>query len=151
MAGLVQRLGVGEKSMHPRELVSELRAGLRIPVRGIQAADEHAVRGGLQVPALRVGWIAGQLATSLHGRHPLGQDRDPVPRRLTDPPSAVPGGLDLPEREPSIGNFDLLQADDVGRRFGQPLQQHRQALGDVVDVEGRELERHQDPAFDGAA
>lgn len=47
----------------------------------------------------------------------------------------------------SSGNFAsatlILQADDVGRCFGQPLQQDRQAPGDVVDVEGCELEeRH---------
>ena len=58
MAGLVQRLGVGQQAMHPRKLVSELRTGLGIPVGGVEASDEHAVRGGLQVPALRVRWIA---------------------------------------------------------------------------------------------
>ena len=47
MARLVQRLRVGQEAVHPRELVSELRAGLWIPVRRVQAADEDAVRGGL--------------------------------------------------------------------------------------------------------
>jgi hypothetical protein len=47
MAGVVELLGVGQEAVHPRQLVSELRAGLWIPVRGVQAADEDAVRGGL--------------------------------------------------------------------------------------------------------
>jgi hypothetical protein len=76
----------------------------------------------------------------------LARIATPFHERLTDPSSAVPGGFDLAEREPCVRDFDLLQADDVGRCLGQPLQEDRQALGDVVDVEGRELEGHQDPA-----
>jgi len=77
MASLVQRPGVSQEAVHPRELVSELRAGLRISVRGIQAADEHAVRGCLQVPALGVAWISGSWRRVSTGVIPLARMATP--------------------------------------------------------------------------
>ena len=120
MASLVQRLGVGQEAVHPRKLVSELRAGLRIAVRSVQAADDHAVRGGLEVPALRVGWIAGQFAASLHrlsspwpgSRHHSTTADRPIERRNRRLRSAGAGTF--------IRDLELLQADDVG--FGAASQ-----------------------------
>ena len=46
----------------PSKLVVEFRAGCWIAVREIQAADQHALHGGLDVPAVGVIGVARQAA-----------------------------------------------------------------------------------------
>ena len=52
---------VRQKPFHPGELVFEFRPRLRVAVRRIERRDEHAVDGCLDVAALRIVGIAGQL------------------------------------------------------------------------------------------
>ena len=62
------------------------------------------------------------------------------PRRslgaLAGPDRAVAGRLELGGGEGGVGGLQLLQADDVGARVGQPGAEVGEALDDVVDVEG---------------
>src|SRR5690606_29492070 len=46
---------------------------------------------------------------------------------------------DLADRKPFVRTFEFLQADNVGRRFGEPSQQDRQAAVDAGDVIGGDL------------
>ena len=123
----------------PVELVIEFRPGLRIAVRQIDAGDDDAVDGGLDIARLVIIAIAGQRGS---GQYRLGvarQDGDAVPGLLSAPHRAVAGFLDRQNRELGIGRFQFLQTDDFGFSRAQPAQQVRQAAVDIIDVEGRDL------------
>ena len=52
---------------------------------------------------------------------------------------AIARRLDRVRRKAVVDGLDLLQAGDVGLRFGEPVEQAGQARADAVDVEGRDL------------
>src|SRR5947207_835919 len=54
-----------DQPLEPPQLVIEFRTWRRISVRQIQASDQDAVDGRLDVPAMAVIWIAGQTASCL--------------------------------------------------------------------------------------
>ena len=81
--------GMRDEPLHPRELVVEFRSGLRIAVRRIERADEHAVHRRLDVAALRVGWIAGQRGRVRTGSPSAGENGNAVPGFLPAPDGAV--------------------------------------------------------------
>jgi hypothetical protein len=58
----------------------------------------------------------------------------PVPQR------GVPGVLERVGGKARVVGLDLLQADDVGTRFAQPLEKARQAAVDAIDVVRRDLQ-----------
>ena len=61
-------------------------------------------------------------------------------RGLAVPDGAIARGFDGGDRKPRVPRLDLLQARDVGLRFGKPFQQARQPPVDAVDVEGGDLQ-----------
>ena len=135
-----QRLRMPAQPFEPGELVGEFRPGLRIAVRRVEAADQDAADGRLDVAALRVLRVAGQLAARAHRRPAARQDRHPVPRLLAAPDCVVAGAADRGNGKIGVGGFELLQARHVGRGRAQPGEQVGEPVVDVVDVEGRDLQ-----------
>ena len=80
--------GVRRQALEPAQLVVELRAGRRVAVRQVQAADQHAADVGFDVAAVHVLRIAGQAAARLHGLSAAAQDGDAVPALLAVPDRA---------------------------------------------------------------
>jgi hypothetical protein len=119
----------------PGELVVELRAGLRIAVRSVDRGDEDAPDRRLDVAALEVGRVAWQFGAHEHRVDIPREDRDPVPGRLAAPYGAVAGGFDRSARKISLGDLQLLQADDVGFGGAEPVKEVVQTPLDAVDVE----------------
>ena len=78
-AGRIELRGMRDETLHPRELVGEFRAGLRVAVRRIERRDEHAVHRRLDVAALGVGGIAGQLGARDDRLAVAREDGDAVP------------------------------------------------------------------------
>jgi hypothetical protein len=104
-------------------------------------AISTAVDRGLDVAALRVPGIAGQLV--LHQDRPSAacQDRDAVPGPLSPPDGLIAGIAERCLRKARVGRLELLQADDIRPRRAQPFEQVRQPADDIVDVEGCDLHR----------
>ena len=130
---------VRQQALHPPELVRKFRARLGIAVRRIERGDEHAVDRGLDVPALTVGWVTGELIARQDGLSVAGKDGDAVPRFLAPPDRAISGLLDCAFREVAVGSLQLLKRDDVRLGRLEPRQKIGEALVDIVDVEGRDL------------
>src|ERR1051326_7584685 len=72
-----EALRVRDEPLHPGELVTEFRPGLRIAVGRIERGDENAADGGLQIPALRIVGIAGQSIARRMRLRPR-EDRDAI-------------------------------------------------------------------------
>jgi hypothetical protein len=134
----VQHLRPRDQPLHPFELVVELRSRLRIAVGRVEAADQHAADRSLDIAALHILGIAGEPPPGLDRLAAAREDGDAVPARLAVPDRAVARFLDRAVREPLFRRLQLLQAHRVGRRFGQPVEQHRQPPVDPVHVEGRD-------------
>ena len=114
--------GIGLEPLEPTQLVVEFRAGRRIAVRQVQAADQDAVDGGLDVAAVGVVRIARQSASREDRRRVPGEDGDAVPAFLSMPDSLVTRLLKLASRKAVVRRFEFLQADDVGLILLQPSQ-----------------------------
>jgi hypothetical protein len=130
---------VDNQALEPCQLVLELRAGLRIPVREIDAADQHAIHCGLDISALLVLRIARQQRP---GQHRLGipcKDGHAVPRLPFSPDAAVAKLNKLVCRKGPISALQLLQTNHVRLSSPQPSQKVWQPPIDVVDVEGGDL------------
>ena len=131
--------GMRQQALHPGELVSEFRARLRIAVRRIERGDQHAVDRGLDVSALLVGRITGELIARQDRFRVAGKNGDAVPSLLAAPDRAVSGLLDCVFGEIAVGSLQLLKRDDVRLGRLEPRQKIGEALVDIVDVEGRDL------------
>src|SRR2546421_12843597 len=107
MAACVEALRVRDQALEPRQLVIELRTGLRVAVRQIEAGDDNAVHRSFDITALVVGGIAGQPAANLHRLAALGEDRHAVPGALTVPDGAVSGAPDFSGGEAAVERFEL--------------------------------------------
>ena len=81
------------QALEPRQLVGEFRAGLRVAVGRIEAADDEAVHRDFDVAALRVGIVTRQLRARDHRLPVASQNGDAVPRFLPAPDRAVAGFL----------------------------------------------------------
>ena len=136
---LQQLARVGLQAPEPGQLVVEFRPGLRIAVGQIDAADQDAADGGLDVARLIILRIAGQGGPRHDRLRSPRQDGDAVPGPLPAPHGVISGPPDRIGRKLRVGAFEFLQADDVGLRALEPVQQVGQAAVDVVDVEGRDL------------
>ena len=66
MPAVVKTRGVRDEPFKPLKLVIELGAGLRIALGQVQAANEDAGDGRLQVTAVFVRRIAGEMVANLH-------------------------------------------------------------------------------------
>src|SRR2546428_533818 len=139
MAARPQALRMLDQALEPRQLVIELRPGLRIAVRQIQAAADDPLHPRLQITPLLVLRIARQLAPAHARVRALREDRHPVPRHLPSPQRPISRIADRLDRQARVGRLQLLQADDIRRFFLQPLQQMREPRGYAVHVESREL------------
>ena len=84
-----QAAGVRGEPLEPGELVVELRPRLRIAVGQVDAADEDAADGGLDVARLRVVGIARQGRARDDRLGAARQDGDAVPRALPAPDGGV--------------------------------------------------------------
>ena len=127
------------QAVEPGQLVVEFRAWLRVAVRQIDAGDEHAPDGRLDIPALRIVGIAGEGLCGDDRRRPARQDGDAVPGTLTLPYRLVAEIVQGTSRKLRLLTFELLQADDIRLRRLEPGRETAKALVDVVDVEGRDL------------
>ena len=67
---LQEPAGMMLQAEEPGELVIEFRAGLRVSVREINAADQHAADSSFQIAALRIGSIARQGLRATTGSAP---------------------------------------------------------------------------------
>ncbi len=128
MATVIQALRVTDQALEPRQLVVELRPGLRVAVRQVEAGHQHAVDGGFEVAAVSVGVVAGQATARLDRVRAPGEDGHAVPRLLPVPDGAVAGGADLVGRKRRVDGLQFLEAGHVGRLTRQPVQQRRQAV-----------------------
>src|SRR6185312_8430912 len=107
-----------------------------VAVRRVDRGHQHAAHRRLDVPGLPVGRIAGQGVAGDDGLRAARQDGDAVPAALPRPRRCIARRLELAGREGGVRTLQLLQADDVGPGFLEPGEQAREALDDVVDVEG---------------
>src|SRR5690554_4140829 len=123
-----------DKPAEPVQLVLELRPWCRVAVRQIEAADEDALNGRLNVSAVQVKRVTRQPASRFHGSGITGQDRNTIPALLTVPDGAVAGALDRSDRKAFVRRFQLLQADHIRCCLLQPAQEDWQATIDAVDV-----------------
>src|SRR5215203_4344830 len=127
------------QTIQPSQIVVELRARLRIPVWRIDRRDQHAIDRCFNVSALRIARITGKRALRDDRLCAARQYRDTVPTSLPAPRRAVSRRLDRRGGKARILGFQLLQAHDVGPRRVEPVQQIREPLVDVIDVESRDL------------
>src|SRR5688572_19928088 len=79
LAGGGEGFGVLDEAFEPGKFVFEFRAGLRIPVGEIKAADENAVDRGLNVTTVRILVAARKLAAGFDGLRAAREDGDAVP------------------------------------------------------------------------
>ena len=128
-----------QQALHPGELVGKFRARLGIAVRRVERGHKHAVDRGLDVTAMRVGWVTGEPIARQDGLSVAGKDGNAVPRFLAAPDRAISSLLDCVFREIAVGSFQFLEADDVRLGRLEPRQKIGEALVDIVDVEGRDL------------
>ena len=118
---------MGDETLEPCELVVEPRPGLRIAVRQVDRRDDDAVDVGFEIARLAVGIVTGKAPADLARRLAFRKDRDTVVRTLSMPDRAVPGFGDGLRRKLRVVGLDLLQADDIGRRFVEPLDEPGEA------------------------
>jgi hypothetical protein len=131
---------VGNQSLEPGQLVGEFRPRLRVAVWQIDAADQDAAHGGLDVAGLRILGVPGQLSTGEDRICVAGENRDAVPRPLTPPHRAVSSPpQDVFGKRPIL-DLQLLQADDVRLTVGEPSKEVLQSFVDIVDVERGDLQ-----------
>src|SRR5262249_57688908 len=91
------------------EVVLELRAGGRVAVREVEAADADASDRRLEVPAVHVLRVARQSPHRLRQLTAPRHDGDPVPALLSVPDRVVAGGPYRFGRKPFLRRLELLQ------------------------------------------
>src|SRR5215207_7726792 len=102
--------------VEPTQLVIELWPRRRVAVRQIDRGDENAVNCRLDVSAMHIVGIAGELARSFDWIGAASEDGDTVPTLLAVPDRSI---ARFPERrggELLLRSLQLLQAHNV--RFG---------------------------------
>ena len=126
--------------LEPIEFPLEFRAGLRIAVRRIQIADQHAIHRSFDVARFGLDGITRQVAPNLDRVAATRENRDAVEARLLSAPHhSVARIADRVDRKLFVKNPELLQTDDIRLRFGQPFEQAFAAIADAVDVECSDL------------
>jgi len=116
---------MGDQPLEPLQPVGELRAGFRIAVGHIKAADQDTIYGGLDVTALRRIGVARQTAARLEGRSDPTEDSAPQPHRgtlATASPCYVTALLAMPP-----GQLATALASDPAKAL--PLVQAAAAMG----------------------
>jgi hypothetical protein len=126
------------ETFQPSQLIRKFGPRLRIAVRGVDRGDDDAIHCRLDVTALVVLRIAGQLATG-QDRSSASEDRDPIPALLAAPHGLVSRISQGLGRKVRIGRFQFLQVHDVRRRRIQPSEEVRKPLSNVIDVEAGDL------------
>ena len=121
-AGFIERFRVPDQTLEPRELVIELRPGLRIPVGKVDGRHGQAFDFRFEVASLAVSRIAAQTPSNFPGRFAFRQNGNTVVRPLPMPDRAVARALDRLHREFGVVRLQLLETDDIGTRLGQPLE-----------------------------
>ena len=141
-AGIAQRSGTGDQTLEPSQLVVEFRTRPRIAVGQVDRSEDHARYRRLDVAGLRVGRVAGKIDGGDHRlASAASQDRDAVPAALPAPRRGVTRVAQSVDGKGALLRLEFLQTDHIGLRRREPRQQVRQALVDVVDIEGRDLQR----------
>jgi hypothetical protein len=120
---------------------AELGAWRWITVRQVETANKRIFYGGFNVPAVCIVWIAGEFASGFDWLRAAREDRDTIPAPLSVPDGAVARVPDRRYGELLLRCFQLLQAHDVGRCFGEPPQQDGEPAVDAVDIEGGDFHR----------
>lgn len=111
------------QTIHPGQLVCEIDAARRIPIREINIHDARVRDGGFQKSRVTVGLIAGQrLVDSLDGQ--AREDRDAVVGFLRNRDALIAQLLERGLRE--FRPFQFLQQQDVRLVGGEPC-------GDMID------------------
>src|SRR5262249_42844440 len=100
------------QSPKPGQLVIELRTWLRVAVGRVKRSHDNPIHRRLDVPALLVVGVAGEIAQGLDGL-PSREDRHTVPRFLTSPDRLVSSVLACGDREFSVSRLEFLHADNV--------------------------------------
>jgi hypothetical protein len=108
------------QSLEPGQLVLEFGAWLRIAVGEVDAANQDAVDGCLDVAGLIVLRIAGQGGARDNRFGTAREDGGAVPGPLTMSRCVVAGLPDRLRRKLRAGALELLQANDVGLCVFQP-------------------------------
>src|SRR5690348_6201871 len=98
------------QSPMPGQLIIESRTWLRVAVGRVKRSNDNPIHRRLDVPALLVVRVAGQIAQGLDGL-PSREDCHTVPRLLTSPDRLVSSFLDCRYREFSVSRLEFLQAD----------------------------------------
>src|SRR5690606_1222212 len=121
------------------QLVVQLRPGRRVAVRRIEAANQHALHGSLDVTAVAILRICGQSPAGLDRIGIAGEDGDTVPAPLAVPYGAVTGPLDQALGEFFLRRLQFLQANRIRPGLLQPSQENVDPAVDAIDVESRDL------------
>ena len=130
---------MADQPIHEGELVGIFLGPDRIAVRQVDAGDPHDAARRRDhalddsAPVRRRDRRARPRATS-NGR--LDEDRDAVEPLLPVQRDIVAQRLDLGARKRLVDAFDLLQAQRVGARLLEIVEQMRQPLADRIDVPG---------------
>ena len=117
--GASRRIKLGrvrQEPLHPSELVFEFRSRLRVAVRRIERRYQHAIDGCLDIAALGVGRIAGQLGACDDRFTIARENRDAIPRFLPAPDGAITGLFNCPDRKFGICSLQLLKTYDIRPR-----------------------------------
>jgi hypothetical protein len=116
--------GMRREPLKPAKLVVELRTGRGIAVGQVEATDDGIIDQCLDVAAVGVLGVLGKRAPDLDRLGTSGENCDTVPALLPMPDRAAAGTADCVNREPLLGCFELLKADDVRRGLSEPVEEH---------------------------
>src|SRR5262249_55971110 len=127
---------IRQKPFHPGEYVLEFRPRLRVTVGRVDSRDENAVDSGLDIPALRIFWIARQLSSRDYRLTIPTYYGDAIPRLLPAPDGAITGFFDCRDRKFGVYRLQFLKARNIRPGSAQPAQEIGKPLFEVIDVEG---------------
>src|ERR1700704_2362496 len=139
-AGLHEFRAVLDETFEPRQFVIELRTGLRISVRQVDGSDQHTIYRRFDIACLAILRIPRQAGSRQHRIALPRQDCYAVPGTFAQPDSAIAKVTKGTCRKCSLLCLELLEANAVGLRPGEPGREIMQSLVDVVDVESGDLQ-----------
>lgn len=122
----------------PLHLVFELVAAGRLPVDEVAVHDAQRAGRGVDRGADDARMLVGEAADVLRhiAQRQAAQERDAVVGFLAEHGRFITSCLEDFRRELVVGHLELLQAQDIDRIGGEPVEDMLEAGGEGVDVPG---------------